>query len=93
VAVTLVDGSHLDFEFSAAVTCDGNGASNPWVEMPVFGPEAPLGSEQVSPTVVRFWYGDDQLADGVAWHVDAAPECLSFGTATLEVPESCTVGE
>jgi hypothetical protein len=88
--VTLVDGSHLDFEFSAAVTCNGEGASNPWVEMPLFGPESPLASEQVSATVVRFWYGDDQLAAGVAWHLDGVPECLDLGGATLDVPESGT---
>ena len=73
------------------MTCDGSGSLNPWVEMPFFGPEAPVASEQVAANVVRFGYGDDQLVGGVAWHLDGAPESCDFGAAVLEVPESGTV--
>ena len=90
VAVTLVEGrgDAADFHFSDPVACDGTATGQPWVQMPVWGQEGAVSSEQVDETTVRYFFGDDLLAAGVAWHVDTVPEGLDLGGKTMGVPQA-----
>jgi hypothetical protein len=66
IAVTIASATELDFEFSLPVTCDGTAAGEPIVDMPFFGWQAAQSSQQISGTVVRYAFADDQLVSGVS---------------------------
>src|SRR4051812_11722572 len=52
VSVTVASGNELDFTFSAPVTVDASPPSGqPWVQMPVFGPESAGSAQQIDETI------------------------------------------
>jgi hypothetical protein len=92
VAVTLASATELDFEFSLPVTCDGTAEGEPIVDMPFFGWQGAQSSQQISGTIVRYAFADEQLVSGVSWQINSVPAGLDLHGATMPLPQSGVVG-
>jgi hypothetical protein len=92
VAVAIASAQELDFTFSAPVTCDGGGSTDVFVTATNQGGVYPLGTTQVSPTVVRFVFEPEvEFEGGEGWHVTAVPDCLDLHGGTMAVPVNGTL--
>jgi hypothetical protein len=81
----------VDFQFSAAATCDGGEC--PAIVLDMFGIiDYPRSSEQIAPAAVRFFMIDDVVAPGVTWLINAQPAPgLDLHGLTLAVPQAGVV--
>ena len=89
-SVTIHSLHEIDFAFNAPVTSVGGAGNEQIVIISGGEPNTPSSSEQISATVVRFWF-ESVTAAGDAWSIDAVPEGLDFHGLTFAVPQSGVV--